>query len=438
MLFMNKKLLFLTKTSLLKKIKSKWFLVVNILILIIIIGIINIDSIISFFGGDFNDNLEIVVIDNTNSIYDIFKSSIDSSKNVLGSNTSIVIEKSNKKEKELEKNIDDKILIVFTSSADEYLEAKVISKNKIDAINYQLITSSLSSTKYNYGLINSNIDIEELKKISSDIKIDRVVLDKDKKSTDDNMETIMGTVFPTVILPFFMLVIFFVQMIGSEIYEEKSSRGMEIIISNVSAKTHFLSKIFSSNLFVIIQGILLMSYGAIGLLIKNKIGLSSSSAITSVVSNLWDTLVSSGFVSNLYYIIPLTLILLLLSFLSYSLVSGILASMTVNMEDYQQIQTPVMLVSILAYYLAIMAGVFDGSVFIKVLSYVPFISCLLSPALLVLGQISIIDVIISIVILIVFNIFVFKRGIRIYKEGILNYSNEKVWSKFKKIIRNKG
>ena len=106
---MNKKLLFLTKTSLLKKIKSKWFLVVNILILIIIIGIINIDSIISFFGGDFNDNLEIVVIDNTNSVYDIFKSSIDSSKNVLGSNTSIVIEKTNKKEKELEKNIDDKI-----------------------------------------------------------------------------------------------------------------------------------------------------------------------------------------------------------------------------------------------------------------------------------------------------------------------------------------
>ena len=112
--------------------------------------------------------------------------------------------------------------------------------------------------------------------------------------------------------------------------------------------------------------------------------------------------------------------------------------MTVNMEDYQQIQTPVMLVSILSYYLAIMAGVFNGSIFIKVLSYVPFISCLLSPALLVLGQISIIDVIISIVILIVFNIFVFKRGIRIYKEGILNYSNEKVWSKFKKIIRNKG
>lgn len=435
---MNKKLAFLTKTSLLKKIKSKWFIAVNILILIIIVGIINIDSIISFFGGDFSNDLEIVIVDKTEEVYDIFKSNINNSKDLLDSDNSIKIKKSNKSEKELKKKLDDKILIVFTSSSKEYLKAKVISKNKIDAIDYQLITSALSSTKYNYGLIKTNIDIEKLKMISSEMKIDRVVLDKDSKSTDDNMETVMGTVFPTIILPFFMLVIFLVQMIGSEIYEEKSSRSMEIIISSVSPRTHFISKILSSNLFAIIQGLLLISYGTIGFIIKNSISTTSSSSVTSMFSTLWTTLVDSGFVDKLYYIIPITLLLLLLSFLAYSLVAGILASMTVNMEDYQQIQTPIMLVSLLSYYLAIMAGVFDGSTFIKVLSYVPFISCLLSPALLVIEQISIVDVLISVAILLIFNIFIFKHGMGIYKEGILNYSNEKVWSKFKKIMKNKS
>lgn len=434
---MNKKLAFLTKTSLLKKIKSKWFIGINILILVIIVGIINIDSIINFFGGDFSNDLEIVVIDKTEEVYDIFKSNINSSKEILDSDNSIKIKKSNKSEKEIRKKIDDKILIVFTSSSKEYLKAKVISKNKIEAVDYQLITSALSSTKYNYGLIKTNIDIGKLKMISSEMKIDRVVLDKDSKSTDDNMETVMGTVFPTIILPFFMLVIFLVQMIGSEIYEEKSSRSMEIIISSVSPKTHFISKILSSNLFAIIQGLLLISYGTIGFIIKNSISTTSSSSVTSMFSTLWTTLVDSGFVDKLYYIIPITLLLLLLSFLAYSLVAGILASMTVNMEDYQQIQTPIMLVSLLSYYLAIMAGVFDGSTFIKVLSYVPFISCLLSPALLVIEQISIVDVLISVAILLIFNIFIFKHGMGIYKEGILNYSNEKVWSKFKKIIKNK-
>ena len=50
---MRSKLNFLINVSLNKKIKSKWFLVANIIIAILMIGIINIDSIINFFGGDF-------------------------------------------------------------------------------------------------------------------------------------------------------------------------------------------------------------------------------------------------------------------------------------------------------------------------------------------------------------------------------------------------
>ena len=66
---MNKKLLFLMKTSLLKKIKSKWFLVVNILILIIIVGIINIDSIISYYKKlGFNDIKLRTIINSENSL----------------------------------------------------------------------------------------------------------------------------------------------------------------------------------------------------------------------------------------------------------------------------------------------------------------------------------------------------------------------------------
>ena len=58
------KLGFLTKYSLGKKIKSKWFIVVNIIILLVISALINMDSIIKLFGGDFNNNEEILVIDN--------------------------------------------------------------------------------------------------------------------------------------------------------------------------------------------------------------------------------------------------------------------------------------------------------------------------------------------------------------------------------------
>lgn len=434
---MNKKLLFLTKNSLNKKLKSKWFKIVNILLCILIIGIVNIDSIINFFGGNFNNQLEIVVIDNTNEVSDIFKNNLISSNKSLDEDLKINIKTLKSSEKEVEKKLKDKVLVVFNSSKEEYLKAKVISEDKIDVVNYQLITNALSATKYNYGILKSNIDTKELQKISTPISIERKILDESKANEDDNMELIMGTVFPTVILPFFMLIIFLVQMIGAEIYEEKSTRSMEVIISNVSPKTHFLSKIIAANTFVITQGLLFLIYIVLGLFLKNQLAVDETSTITQEINNIWSMLVANGFVDKLSYIIPCTVILLILSFFAYSLISGILASMTVNMEDYQQIQTPIMLILLVAYYLAIMASMFNGSIFIRTLSYLPFISYLLSPALLVLGQVSILDVSISIIILLLFNIIVMKNGLKVYKEGILNYSNEKVWSKLKKIIKSK-
>jgi len=48
---MTNKLKFLTKMSLNKKIKTKWFLVANLIFAILIIGLLNVDSVIKFFGG---------------------------------------------------------------------------------------------------------------------------------------------------------------------------------------------------------------------------------------------------------------------------------------------------------------------------------------------------------------------------------------------------
>src|SRR5699024_4671628 len=57
--------------SLNKKIKTKWFVIANVCLLLLIVGLVNADSIIKFFGGDFNKVTDILVIDNTNqTVYD--------------------------------------------------------------------------------------------------------------------------------------------------------------------------------------------------------------------------------------------------------------------------------------------------------------------------------------------------------------------------------
>ena len=429
---MSNKFWYLTKQSLKKKIKSKWFIGVNIMLALVIIALININSIISFFGGDFSENTKILVVDKTQISYPIFEQSIKTIKKE-NEDAKITIKESNKSKKELKKDLkDNQVAIFFENDKDEFVTAKVISKEKIDNTTYQYISQGLNATKTSVALVKTNTDPTLLTKISSPITTERIVLN-DEKSVDENMEMVMGSVFPTLILPFFMLIIFLVQMIGGEICEEKTTKSMEIIISNVSPKTHLLSKVVASNVFIIMQGILLILYSIIGILISTKGKLSIDPSIDSLLT----ATVESGFLDKILTLLPAIIVMLILSFLAYSLIAGILASMTTNMEDFQQIQTPIMLVLLAGYYLAIMAGMFDGSILIRILSYVPFISCLVSPSLYIIGQINMIDVIISIVVLIITIALMTKYGLRVYKVGILNYSNEKIWSRFAKAFKCK-
>ncbi len=429
---MSKKFWFLTKQSLNKKIKSKWFIGVNILLLLVIVALINMNSIISFFGGDFNETTKVLVIDKTEMAYPVLKENI---KEITKGeeDTKIIVKETNKTEKELKKDIkDNQIIIVFQNSEENYITAKVISKEKIDNTTYQYISQGLNATKTTVALAKTNTDPTLLAKLSSPMDTKRVVLNE-KKSVDENMEMVMGSLFPTLILPFFMLIIFLVQMIGGEICEEKTTRSMEIIISNVSPKVHLLSKVVASNFFIIFQGLLLILYSVIGILISTKGQLS----IDTNVDTLLTAAVDSGFINKVVTLLPAIIVMILLSFLAYSLIAGILASMTTNMEDFSQLQTPIMLVLLAGYYLAIMAGMFDGSLLIRILSYIPFISCLLSPSLYILGQISMVDVIISIILLVITNLLMMKYGLKVYKVGILNYSNNKIWSKFAKALKSK-
>lgn len=423
---MLRKFFYLVKISFNKKLKSKWFIAVNVILAIAMFALFNLNSIITFFGGDFDKSLEILVYDKTNISYDYLKNNLTNLANNLDEDK-LVIKQVTENKKELK---DDEILITLNID-DKLLSASVTSEKKIDQDIYQLIYQSLNSTKQQVLVEKLNLDSNTLAMLSNSIDINRIVL-SDKKTQDENTSIIMSTVFPSLILPFFMLIVFLVQMVGGEICEEKTTKSMEIIISNVSPKTHLLSKIVANNLFVLLQGILFFLYGLVSYFISSRNG---SLNIPSEITNIWDGLVATGLLKNIISFIPFLLVLILLSFLAYSLLAGILASMTTNIEDFQQLQAPIVFILLAGYYLSIMAGMFQGSAFLKAASYIPLISCLLSPTLFVMGEVTMVDVTISIVLLIVFLYLIVNYGMKVYKVGILNYSNEKVWTRFVKAFR---
>ena len=423
---MTRKFFYLVKLSFNKKLKSKWFIAVNIILALSLFALFNLNSIITFFGGEFDKPLKVLVYDKTNISYPYLKNNIDSLTSELEDKTIVVKSVSN----ENKKIKDDEILISLNLD-DNLLKAKVISDKKIDSSVYQVIYQGLNATKQQVLMERLNLDTNTLALLSTNIDIDRVVL-SDKKSQDENMSLVMSTVFPSLILPFFMLIIFLVQMVGGEICEEKTTKSMEIIISNVSPKVHLLAKIVANNLFVSLQALLLFIYGLIAFFISSRNG---SLNIPSEITSVWDSLSASGLINDIVSLLPFLLVLIILSFLAYSLLAGILASMTTNIEDFQQLQTPIVFILLAGYYLAIMAGMFQGSIFLKIAGYIPLISCLLAPTLYIMGEISILDILIAIILLIGLLYLLIRYGMKIYKVGILNYSNERVWSKFIKAFR---
>ncbi len=439
---MKNKLKYLTAMSLKRKIQTKWFVAANILIALVIICGINIDKIITAFGGDFDKQQPVYIADHTGVAFDSVKTMMNESSKALNTSSkksSFDIQKTDKNEKEIKEQVDKKdgLGIIIENDKESTLKVTIISKDILDAVDSQLISNAINQTKTSLALANSGISNEQISSIYSSAKIDYEYTKDDVKKGEEGTQMLMQTVFPIVILPFFMLTLFLVQMIGAEVNDEKTTRGMEIIISNVSPKVHFFSKVIAGNLFVLFQGVLLFLYGGLGLLVRNLIGGSDiTGGIGSEVGKAMNDILSSSIGSQLAYIIPLTLLLMIITFVAYSLLAGILASMTTNIEDFQQLQTPIVIISLVGYYLAMLANVFGGSLFIKILGMVPFISAILAPSLLVLGQFSILEMLLAIVLCLLTVFALIKYGLRIYKVGILNYSSKDLWKKMFKALKN--
>lgn len=432
---MSNKLKFLTKMSLTKKIKTKWFLVANGLFLLLIVGLINIDSIIKLFGGKFEQEQQILVIDEV-GVMDEFKAIYDSySEKMMNTNKGSII----KYEGTYDEGVEEvstlyKLLLVISKDEENYLKAKLVSNENVGTMTNAVINASLATVKNELVVKKYNITNEMMNEMNSMVEVQNVSLSD--KDTENDMMT--STILEIIMLPLFMLIMFLVQMIGAEVNEEKSTRSMEIIISNVSPKTHFISKVLASNLFVLIQGGLVLLFAFIGLGIRYFMsGGNLLGSFDGEIQQVIDSISLAGVTNTLTYMIPIIIVMVILTFLAYSLLAGILASMTTNQEDFQQLQAPIVIVSLIGFYLSMMAGLFKGSIFIKIMSYIPFVSAMLSPTLYLMGEVGLVDLGISIILLVGTIYLLIKYGLRVYKVGILNYSQSGLWKKMFRAMKDK-
>lgn len=430
---MKNKFGFLVKYSLKKKIDTKWFKVVNILLCLLLIFLVNMDSIINFFGGDFNEKDKIYVVDNASS-YNSFSAYFRNLTETMDLGEYEVI--LDNKVLDNKEELDDKVVVILNKNTNEYLDGEIVSYDTVSRTTYEVIVNSLNAVKSEMVLTSSGMSHEEIEKLTSPVNVKETVLNEDAKD-NKTKDTLSGVLTTVIIVPFFLLIVTMVQMLGAEINDEKTSRGMEIIISSVPVKMHFASKVISALSYVLIQGGLLFLYGFIAILLRNVFVGSGAEGINGFFTNIINMLKDAGVFSLLAKgAIPL-IILFVVSFALYAIVAAILASMTTNNEDFQQLQTPLMIIMMVGYYVALMAVVFDGALFINILALIPMLSVMIAPTLYLLGEMSLVYLIVSTAVTVIVTYIIYVYGLRIYKVGILNYSSSKLWRKMFKSLKQK-
>ncbi len=414
-----KKFKFLVKYGLKKRIGRKAFLIANIVIAVLMIAIINIPSIISLFGGgeDPNEQVNVGIINQTDEV------------DLLSDYSALMNEGSTGVDYYVFRTIEasEFDLIAFWEDADTDIIIEITGAiatpsitmyTKIPGLNYYLL-SELELQLINYQITNYQQPM--------------ITTVNPPDYEDPEREAILSSMTSLLVLPMFILIIMATQFVGVDIIEEKSTKAIETIISSVPSKMHFISKITASILFVIIQGALTIVYVTIASLI-GKLG-SASSAVTLPVGTTSLLSYLTDIIPNWPVVLIFSLLFMIVGTLFYLVIAALFASMAVTQEDYQQFQTPLMLMLLASFYIGIFAPIAGGYTFMKVMAFIPIFTPILAPIAFASGLLTIGEAIIALIAVSIFFVLALYLVAPVYRIAILSYDQTKFVARVKNYFK---
>ena len=312
--------------------------------------------------------------------------------------------------KNLVSNKDYKIAVIIDSP----LKYNYVVDNLglYDTTSYIINETLLSSYKANY-LANAGLSADEIKEFSSAfVTSESIIVGQDQTQSFFHAYLLM--------MMLYMAVLVYGQLVAQSVATEKSSRAMELLITSANPKSLIFGKVIGTGVAGLAQITALLLWGIICVLINKDY--------------LADNEVLSMFMSISPSVIVYTVIFFISGFGLYAFLNGAMGSMASKLEDVGTLTMPVMFTFIISFVVTISFMSADNidSVFINVLSYIPFTAPMAMFARICMGTATHLEAFISIVILIISIYGVGRFAVAIYKIGILMYGKP---PKFNEIVR---
>lgn len=414
----NKNSMNIAKFSFINAIKSKGFIIYNIILLVSIVIATNFTTIKTIFKQNniFKGTVyNVEILDNDEYIYPELKDNLNVEK----------VDKVNRIYEDIEYNEDNiekgKIVVKVLENEDNEKYLEIISKETLDGDIYSAITSTLKEKRNDEIEAKYGISETDIAKYNSDVYVERKIIDTDSVIKGDYY--IVKTVMIMVI---YGLIVFGTSAVASQIANEKTSKSAEYIFSSVSAKDYLNGKVLGANLKTVANMAFMVLYLAFGMLLNtvlnSKFGINVQTSVTTETAAMSGMLFGIDIKVIKYIILSFVYILLTSTLLSY-----IQAGMTAKVKSINEMdnsQSITLTLIIIAYVVAVATSELNN-IFTKIIANVPIFSMFAMPTNYLNGVVGMWQILLSMFILVVAIIISMNIVSKKFKQDILDLGPRK-------------
>ena len=411
----------IVKFSIRQNIQNKWFVIFNVFLFIFAIIMTNAGNIRQFLENNninlFNDEVVIEYIDNENLMGNKLQKQFEQEEKIT-----ITKIKENNYTKE---NIEDNLLVVEVNlDEDNIIVATLTSKEGMDSFICDEVLEVLEDVRLEVLAEKINAKESDLENLNKDVVVERVMLGVNTENSDTKQFILQ---ISTMLV--YMVSIFIFSKIANEISQEKVSKSIEYVLTSVTAKEYLLAKIISITSVVLIQGVYILTYYFIGNLINTIINLSTGVSFESLTTEVFASLDK-----DIVQYIVIVFVYSVLTIILLSIIQAALSSKTTSMSEAGNTMTFLMVITISVYILtfALINPYTNMTVGMYILSCIPLVSNYFIPAIIIIGQATTMQIVISLLLLVISIPIAFNICAKIFKNGVLDYKTNKKQKKIKK------
>lgn len=301
---------------------------------------------------------------------------------------------------EVEKQVEEGSIEAGFIIEDSLKYKNIIKNNEMISFSEGIFEEALIQTYRIKELQARGIEYSQVSDlIRPQVDVDTVILGKD--SANNFLYTYI------LVFGLYFIILMYGQLIASGVASEKSNRAMEVLVTSTDSKNLIFGKVIAGALAGFAQFFLIIAVAIVTYQLNSQAWNNSLDFIFKIPGEVLLNFALFG----------------ILGYLFYAFIYGALGALVSRTEDISASATPITIIFIGVFFIAITGMQNTEGMLLKVASFIPFSSFMAMFVRVSMGSVKVWEVILSLVILAVSTVLIGVLASKIYRMGTLRYGN---------------